>query len=108
MKSIFLLSLLILSFSSSAVTWKDSSYAEVTTLYPVDSGMAFYTNHSDTSVSSCDNGRRFIILEADSNYNAKVGALMAAFAAGKKVKLRYDADQPKTCAAKVNRFLVQK
>lgn len=91
-----------------AVTWKDSPYIEINTLYPFSGGLILLSSYADSSVSSCDSGKRFAIHKDDSNYQVKASMLMAAFMAGKKVKLRYDARQAKACEAKVDRFLVIK
>ena len=101
-----LLICLLLSFQLEAATWKDSPYVEVNKLYPFDDGLAFYTSYKDENVALCDGGKRFYLPLTDKNYEVKASALLAAFMAKKKILIRYDLDQPKSCAAVVNRFLV--
>lgn len=98
--------LLGLTCTAHSITWKDSAYTEINHLYPVSSGLAFYTTYADASVSACDSGKRFIIPLTADNYDTKVSSLMAAFMANKKILLRYDSDQPRSCAAVVDRFLI--
>jgi hypothetical protein len=100
--------LLGLTFTAHGATWKESSYTDINQLYPVGTGMAFYTTYADASVSACDFGKRFIIPMTAENYGTKVSSLIAAFMANKKVLLRYDSDQPKACAAIVDRFIIAK
>lgn len=89
-------------------TWVDSPYVAINKIYPTDAGLAFHPDYKDTTVSSCDSGSRFIISLTAVNYNVKASVLLAAFMAGKKVLLRYDADQVKACSAVVSRFIVNK
>ncbi|MBE0380407.1 hypothetical protein [Pseudoalteromonas prydzensis] len=105
MKFLLLLCLLS-SFYLESASWKDSPYVEVNKLYPFDDGLAFYTSYKDDNVALCDGGKRFYLPLTDKNYEVKASALLAAFMAKKKILIRYDLEQPKSCAAVVNRFLV--
>ena len=107
MKKVFILGALICSFNLFAA-WKSSPYVEVTQLYPADSGLIFFTTHADTTVSSCEGGKRFYLPLTDKNYNIKASVLIAAYMSKKKIFMTYDSSQPKSCAAVVNRFIVQR
>jgi len=103
----FILLLYIVASVAQSAAWKDSPYIEIKRLYPHSDGLSFYPDYSDSNVSSCDGGTRFELVATDKNYNVKASALMAAYASGKKVLLRYDSSQPKRCAAIVDRFIVK-
>lgn len=106
-KKLFILGVLLCSFNLYA-SWKSSPYVEVTQLYPADSGLIFFTTHADTTVSSCEGGKRFYLPLTDKNYNIKASVLIAAYMSKNKIFMTYDSSQPKSCAAVVNRFIVQR
>ncbi|WP_299491374.1 hypothetical protein [uncultured Shewanella sp.] len=87
--------------------WKSSEYVNILRLYPVDTGLAFITEHVDKELSLCDSGTRFLLAKEDENYQVKVSAMMAAFMAKKQILIRYDENQEPACEAKVNRFLIK-
>lgn len=105
---LFIAASMVFPMLAHGATWKESGYVEITKLYAYDLGIIFYTNYSDTAVSSCDNGSRFSIRETSENYPVKASMLMAAFMANKEILFRYDADQPRACEAIVGRFIVKR
>lgn len=107
MKKLFVLYALFFSFHTNAA-WKSSPYVEIVQLYPADSGLIFFTTHADTTVSSCEGGKRFYLPKTGENYNIKASVLIAAYMSKKKIFMTYDSSQPKSCAAVINRFIVQK
>jgi hypothetical protein len=101
------LGLLVMSTVSPQVLadeiWSGST--KITLLYPASSGMIFNTTYANTSLSSCDSGKRWVVVATNANYKAMVATLTAAFIAGKNVNLNITVNPP-ACEAVVNRFLV--
>ncbi len=108
MKKMISIILCLLPAFSFAGTEKSSPYVVIDRLYPFGGGLIFYTSYADTEVSSCDGGKRFVVLSTHENYQVKASMLMAAFMAGKKISFRYDANHKRSCEAPASRFLVNK
>ena len=105
MNKLIIMFLLLCSFSINAA-WKSSPYLEILKVYPDDTGLIFFTSYSDTSVSTCDEGKRFYLPLDGKNYSVKASVLLSAYISKKKILFRYNSQQS-GCAAIVNRFLVK-
>lgn len=80
----------------------------ITRIYPqATGGTAFLTAYSNSSVSTCDGGSRWLLPMAAPNYKAQVASLLLAFSQGLQVNLRV-LDQAPSCMPEVDRFTVDR
>lgn len=101
-----IMSLLLLTLplvSHSAEIW--SGRTKIVHLYPTSYNYIFMVNFSN-ALSTCDSGKRYSIAQTNSNYNALVSTLTAAFMAGKEISFNVNDDQGNNCAPIINRFIV--
>lgn len=84
--------------------WTPLTSVEV--VYPTQSMVQFMVSYSNPTLSLCGDGSRFALDPNADDYSAQVAALLAAFAAGKQLKLVLDDSQAPNCAPIVNRFMV--
>ncbi|MEO8298798.1 MAG: hypothetical protein ABI574_13425 [Burkholderiales bacterium] len=84
--------------------WSPST--KVAGLYPASDGFYFTTVYANTVVSTCDNGRRYMIALTNPNYKALIGSLMFAFGSDKTIYFHLPDSTP-SCAPVVDRFQMQ-
>lgn len=100
--------LLLLSLISTTVfsdPW--SSWTKITRLYPYSGGLIFFTTYKNTDLSSCEGGTRFQLPKTHPNYETLASVLIAAYMSKKQIYFNIDSGQPKSCAPRINRFLVK-
>ena len=107
MKKLLVTSILLLVCNSNinaSDIW--SGFTKITHLYPTSGVFIFNTEYSNTTYSSCDNGKRFSINTNNVDYKVQVSVLTAAFMAGKEIHMHI-LDRPVACNAVIDRFIVR-
>jgi hypothetical protein len=106
-KMIYFLTILLLVMSSharAADIWSD--WTEIAYLYPANNHLMFITVYQNKSYSTCDNGGRFALNINNTDYKTQAAALMAAFTAGKEIKMVI-IQASAACSATIDRFMVR-
>jgi hypothetical protein len=99
--------LLVAAFNSASATEIWSGPTTITGLYPYpQSAFVFNTEYANTTYSTCDNGKRWMIPKSHENYESQVAAIMLAFAAGKTINMVIVV-LPGACEGTIDRFFIQ-
>ncbi|GAA4877768.1 hypothetical protein GCM10023333_08780 [Ferrimonas pelagia] len=83
-----------------------SGFVQLGHLYPSREGLTFTSSHTD-DISTCDNGRRFIILIEHPNYQVMSSTLLTAWLVDANVSLNYKTNIEPLCGVPINRIIVR-
>lgn len=100
------LSLVLFSIpAEAAIVW--STPRNVINIYPENTGLTFFVD-GETIGGTCSGttNTRMQILTSDSNYDAKVSAVMLAFSGQYRIYVAYDDTTLGSCSVRVNRVQV--
>ena len=100
---IIILTCLFSGSANAATVW--SGKVKTLNVYPTSTALAFVVEYSHP-ISTCDDGGRFQLDENAANYNVLASTLLAAFMAGKEIRIGFGDTQTPTCSPIVNRFRV--
>jgi hypothetical protein len=89
--------------SAAADVW--SGYTEITRVYPTPTQLIFNTTYSNPK-STCEGGTRWRLDSSYPDYSTQVAGLLAAFMAGKQVRIVFQDTQAVQCSPIVNRYVI--
>lgn len=98
-----LFSLISSPISANEPVWR--GWDKIKILYPAQNGLTLIMNTVPSTYSTCEDGRRYILLPTTPNYEVIASGLMSAFYMNKTINLATD---PATtnCAAVINRVQI--
>jgi hypothetical protein len=98
--------LLVAASNSTSATEIWSGPTTITGLYPyAQNAFVFNTVYSNTTYSTCDGGKRWMIPKSHENYQSQVAAIMLAFATGKTIDIVIVV-LPGACEGTIDRFYI--